>query len=600
MKKLLTSLCLSSIFGVIPVMALDVTSGTDLIADTTSDPSNNLVFKAGEDGKSYVYSSKKSGQIRNLVMSGSAYVGSITVEEGVEGIMNFSTIDFPYKSGGDIAFRFGGSNNTVNGSALISGAGKDLSIFSFYGSRFDTGHIHDSNAAARASDTMTIKNITFNFNSTTASDNWIGSNNMVLDNAVLNVNSGRLRSSYIKTLTLTNSTLNVNTTTNPDNIVSGATVDFNGTSIIKGSGSIKFGAYNSGKELSKVATIYAYANTMSFGGITSDVITNNVYFGEDENGETHDVNLSIYNIQVNQGEFSIKAKNSSIVNITQNLNLAAEQEAYIGKGVDLTAAASRIRVGTIDGKITLNGGYVNANGWNYTLGLGVLGNASHNTQVANITIGKNAEINVIGSSSSAGKNFTMTGSVVSNAGIGKIVSDSNGGFLIRSNKYDSSHVSVLTLNTTDAFAVGGASSQADSTFFLDMGAKVKIVANAENTIGSIDFASGAVLTLDLALANAQEGDTLWIKDFSGNVSDITLDNFANNKLRVGVDVVSDAMKTLSFIVNGEIWTFGNEYDFVAASNGGFYINAIAVPEPAEWAMIFGAIALGFIAYRRRK
>ena len=31
-----------------------------------------------------------------------------------------------------------------------------------------------------------------------------------------------------------------------------------------------------------------------------------------------------------------------------------------------------------------------------------------------------------------------------------------------------------------------------------------------------------------------------------------------------------------------------------------YITAVAVPEPAEWAMIFGAIALGFVAYRRRK
>ncbi len=33
-------------------------------------------------------------------------------------------------------------------------------------------------------------------------------------------------------------------------------------------------------------------------------------------------------------------------------------------------------------------------------------------------------------------------------------------------------------------------------------------------------------------------------------------------------------------------------------DGSFYLNA--VPEPAEWAAIFGAIALGFVAYRRRK
>ena len=38
-----------------------------------------------------------------------------------------------------------------------------------------------------------------------------------------------------------------------------------------------------------------------------------------------------------------------------------------------------------------------------------------------------------------------------------------------------------------------------------------------------------------------------------------------------------------------------------ATEGGYFLaSATAVPEPAEWAMIFGAIALGFAIYRRRK
>ncbi len=593
MKKLLISLSMISTLSALQGFALDITSGTAV----NNDAAGNLAFKAGENGKSYVYTTNTNGQIRNLAMSGSAYVGSITVEEGVEGIMNFSTTDLPYKSGGDVGYRFGGSNNTVNGSALISGASKDVSTFTFYGSYFDTGHIADANAVKNASDTMTIQNITFNYNSTASSNNWIGSNNMVLDNAILNINGGRLRSAFLKTLTLTNSTLNINTSVEAENVASGATIDFNGTNIIKGSGSIKFGSYNANG--GKVATVYAYANTMSFNDITSNATTNNVYFGEDESGNTHDVNLSIYNVQVNSGGFSIKAENSSVVSVSRFLNLAAKEKAYIGKGVDLTATASRIRVGTIDGKLTLNSGYVDSNGWNYTLALGVLGTSNDSTQVADITLGENAEINVVGSTSNAGKTFTMTGNVVSNAGTGKIVSDANGKFLIRSNLYDNSHISVLTLNTTDTFAVGGASSQAESTFFLDTNAKVKIVANAQNTIGAIDFASGANLTLDLALANAEEGDSLWIKDFSGNISNITLDNFADNKLRIGTDVVSDAMKTLSFVVNGETWTFGEQYDFIKSNEGGFYVNAF-VPEPAQWTAIFGALALAFVVYRRKR
>jgi len=37
-----------------------------------------------------------------------------------------------------------------------------------------------------------------------------------------------------------------------------------------------------------------------------------------------------------------------------------------------------------------------------------------------------------------------------------------------------------------------------------------------------------------------------------------------------------------------------------ANGSGIYTIYTQVPEPAEWAMIFGAIALGFVAYRRRK
>ena len=130
MKKKLITLSIVSIISAVNVAALDVVGGAALLKDTA----DNLVFKAGEDGKSYVYvdPSQTVGQVRNLKQDANgAYVGSITVDSGVEGIMNFSTLDMPYSSGYDAAgFRFGGSSNTVNGSALISGAGKDVSTFS--------------------------------------------------------------------------------------------------------------------------------------------------------------------------------------------------------------------------------------------------------------------------------------------------------------------------------------------------------------------------------------------------------------------------------------------------------------------------------------
>ena len=36
------------------------------------------------------------------------------------------------------------------------------------------------------------------------------------------------------------------------------------------------------------------------------------------------------------------------------------------------------------------------------------------------------------------------------------------------------------------------------------------------------------------------------------------------------------------------------------TNSGYYTYTLAIPEPSTYAMIFGAIALGFVAYRRRK
>ncbi|MBE6411775.1 MAG: PEP-CTERM sorting domain-containing protein [Opitutales bacterium] len=45
---------------------------------------------------------------------------------------------------------------------------------------------------------------------------------------------------------------------------------------------------------------------------------------------------------------------------------------------------------------------------------------------------------------------------------------------------------------------------------------------------------------------------------------------------------------------------GYDVEFSVADNSLYVIFSTAVPEPAEWAMVFGALALGFAIYRRRK
>ena len=46
--------------------------------------------------------------------------------------------------------------------------------------------------------------------------------------------------------------------------------------------------------------------------------------------------------------------------------------------------------------------------------------------------------------------------------------------------------------------------------------------------------------------------------------------------------------------------FGYDAQFSIVDKSLYVAFSTAVPEPAEWAMIFGAIALGFAIYRRRK
>ena len=81
-------------------------------------------------------------------------------------------------------------------------------------------------------------------------------------------------------------------------------------------------------------------------------------------------------------------------------------------------------------------------------------------------------------------------------------------------------------------------------------------------------------------------------------------DFQNGYLRA-TEIVKDG--SVATVGDTKLYIFNEAsqtYEFVEsmwvgdATNG--YILTIAVPEPAEWAMLFGAIALGFAIYRRRK
>ncbi len=157
--------------------------------------------------------------------------------------------------------------------------------------------------------------------------------------------------------------------------------------------------------------------------------------------------------------------------------------------------------------------------------------------------------------------------------------------------------STVTLNDSNKITVSSATSQGVSDFDVT-GSDNSIVLNAANDFGSFVFASNAsALTIDT------NGKASTIGSLSGDGT-LYLMDLVNDTIKIeNIDgLVSytegDVLRTSNIKYGSE----GNWQDVVLSSTtGGYFLNAASsVPEPAEWAAIFGAIALGFAIYRRRK
>ena len=115
----------------------------------------------------------------------------------------------------------------------------------------------------------------------------------------------------------------------------------------------------------------------------------------------------------------------------------------------------------------------------------------------------------------------------------------------------------------------------------------------------IDVANNSVLTIGKIVAET-EGATVNIAladdIIKGSILVSDMDDYLKiyDPQEVGMEVgfyTEDSSSLRELGVNLWIEEIGNS---------GVYTIYTQVPEPAEWAMIFGAIALGFVAYRRRK
>lgn len=371
------------------------------------------------------------------------------------------------------------------------------------------------------------------------------------------------------------------------------------------------GAYKFGTiATNSIETRNIYVSAEAFEGTLGDNITedSSFFIGMDKSGKVYNTKANftgdvIFNTSklVIDGN-STFTSDSEIILANTEYNDGSSKDGssnYIGTNATVSGSTIRINGGYIDGSVSANGGYQGDWDWNYTLALGVAGSSP---QSANVVLGSKARINVVGSTENAGKNFTMAGSVTSNAAKGAIKSDANGGFYIRGGD---GGMSTLTLNTTDAFAVGGAATQGESTFRVAVGVDLMLNINANNNLKQMIF-DDVDATTRLTL-NISEGKVFTIgallNEGSG-VLEVTLgDDLKYGQLRItDMDAVFANYKNQDQIAfkdqSGDDRVLDSNLFIRELADGGYTIYTV-IPEPAAIAAALGALAL-LLASRRRR
>ncbi len=170
------------------------------------------------------------------------------------------------------------------------------------------------------------------------------------------------------------------------------------------------------------------------------------------------------------------------------------------------------------------------------------------------------------------------------------------------------NVRSLDYSTTDSYAentviVNGRTDSAGFCFVDCWDAKLDYTKEKVLKIQLGEVAEGDDYILKLAHLSAVAG--------TNNTYAITDSLTLNNKTQQGkieglfvefINFDNGKVKLTNDLLTGEDWTHvrADGWENFRLENGYITADRIAVPEPAEWALIFGAIAFGFIAYRRRK
>ncbi len=260
------------------------------------------------------------------------------------------------------------------------------------------------------------------------------------------------------------------------------------------------------------------------------------------------------------------------------------------------------------------------------------GNKANTTGGAIVLEGGNITI------SAETKNIVNTGNVASNSS--NVADDSLGGFMYMGN-YNNQYASKATFDVANGLSItiGDGTAKQDSIAGDSFSIINKVGTGALVVNGSMEYfkgvlnvnegsmavnsvlgasdvviANGATLTLGTDSDIILYGCSITVEDGA------TLELGANSNIIVNLEEDFTGSTNLFNIAdsanltqNGESVTLASLQDDMVVTYNGQTLDksqwsldaqtgklTAAVPEPAEWAMIFGALALGFVAYRKRK
>ena len=155
--------------------------------------------------------------------------------------------------------------------------------------------------------------------------------------------------------------------------------------------------------------------------------------------------------------------------------------------------------------------------------------------------------------------------------------------------------SKLYLNGENALAMGDGSAMKIAS--MNSAEYADIYINANQKINSI-YANNSVFNIYMAdgvLLELAADVTKWVISAEGD-GEVRIYNFKEETIKVGGKESEVIVGIESFVKLYD--DAGTLLGNATLSNG--WITLVAVPEPAEWAMILGALALGLAVYRRRK